>query len=165
MILSKRGRNIWEKIRRWEPLYWLRTHTINRYHIVDCRNDEYRWGWCDASELILYAPFAVLVRFMEKEFPGMVKWEPEVEKELWALYNWWKTGRRAHHDEISALFDKGHGGFYFTPCADRPGYQELHSRVKDQAAIDEWNRRNSEPEEKDQEMLLRLVKIRGQMWT
>src|SRR5689334_19524995 len=38
-------------------LYWVRSHTYNRYHFLDLRqakgsNDEYRWGWIDADAQI-----------------------------------------------------------------------------------------------------------------
>src|SRR5580692_4221700 len=60
-------------IRRWviDPLstakYWLRTHTINRYHMIDIRTPEYDWGWIDRDYAILAANFNILKEFVEKE--------------------------------------------------------------------------------------------------
>src|SRR5258708_2352151 len=60
-----RFRKIWRFVR--DLPYWIRCHTYNRYHIVDCRNAWYKWGWQDVSELMLYSSFELLRRFVENE--------------------------------------------------------------------------------------------------
>jgi hypothetical protein len=61
---------IWRAIRRWEPLYWLRTHTYNRYHIIDLRGQgDYKWGWIDRSHAMYLACFKLLQDFVEQEDP------------------------------------------------------------------------------------------------
>lgn len=67
---------IWERAYRYlyrrisHAWYWLRTHTYNRYHILDMRSPEYdyRWGWIDRSSLLLVAPFRLLEDFVEQEW-------------------------------------------------------------------------------------------------
>ncbi len=95
------NRNITYRLERaW---YWLRTHTMDRYHILDLRNAFYRWGWQDVSEKILYANFNLLVEFIEGEDPFTVvdwSWDDrhaEAGAEILALYRWWKEGRAAEH--------------------------------------------------------------------
>jgi hypothetical protein len=81
--------------------YWLRCHTFDKYHLVDIRTPEYRWGWMDRCDGVLYACFALLVDFVEKEGGLPV----ESEDLLWAaagreaqlLYAWWKWQRAEEH--------------------------------------------------------------------
>ena len=55
--------------------YWIRTHTINKYHLIDIRQQKnspdqyaYRWGWIDPSEKIVLAIFNIFCEFFEEEF-------------------------------------------------------------------------------------------------
>lgn len=114
--------------------YWLRTHTVDRYHIVDIRSPRngYAWGWIDRSEVMLFACFAVLVDFMESEYPGCVDWAHSSEigaqdAELHTLYDWWTKDRATERDADDGTTD----------------------------AMDD----------KDQAMLLRLMAVRGILWT
>lgn len=114
--------------------YWLRTHTVDRYHIVDIRSPRngYAWGWIDRSEVMLFAAFAVLADFMENEYPGCVDWNhsPEMREqhlELLALNRWWTVDRAPARDADDGTTD----------------------------AMDD----------KDQAMLLRLMAVRGILWT
>lgn len=121
--------------------YWLRTHTKDRYHMLDMRNarNGYAWGYKDRSELIMFAAFAILVEFVEKEYPGVVDWEQDDEiraarDEFMALYTWWTKGRREENDAL---------------------YRETEDVQQKADALDE----------KDNVMLHRLIKVRGALWT
>ena len=179
--LMEYPRSWWRAAWNWNPLYWLRSHTFTKYHIVDCRNDyydpsPYKWGWYDRSGLLLLANFNILVDFMENERPGeVIAWEETPEhsaawKELNELYNWWKTGRKAEHEACDAILD----GLTFK-------FEDMFKKVEDDKG-DYWEfdppqselrntkmRLYSEEtdrlEKKDQEMLHRLIDIRGHMWT
>lgn len=115
--------------------YWIRTHTYNRYHIVNCKDPSngYEWGWRDRDQLILLASFKIFKDFVEQEYPSNIDWDYNDEyraakAELEYLYKWWT--------EI------------------RP------SQIKD------WKpRRIWDQDKEDQEHLLRLIAIRGRMWT
>lgn len=93
------------------------------------RNRFYDWGWCDRCDLLLYASFNLLVKFIEEEKPPTSIEGEENEhwdkayREMYSLYDWWKNDR------------KENSNFY------------------------------KESEEKDQEMLHRLVAIRQYLWT
>ena len=62
---------------RWprvsDIFYWIRTHTKDRYHILNLKEaepenrDGYRWGWLDRSEVLLISSFLVLRMFVEQE--------------------------------------------------------------------------------------------------
>lgn len=157
-FLSRALPRWWARATRvlWEtPWYWLRTHTYNRYHILDLRNkvDGYDWGWIDADAQILYACFNILVSFVEKESPevGLAKtpeefwpdheWQEgereslqrhiEREQEVRAIYDWWVTERKKEKDE------------------SEKGDFEKQAELSD----------------KDNEMLIRLMKVRRSLWT
>lgn len=73
---------IYRALRRTQPFYWLRTHTVDRYHMVDCGRQHkltgYRWGWQDVDHLMLLALFELLCRFIENE-DGLANLQFQVE--------------------------------------------------------------------------------------
>ena len=160
---------IFTRVRRWiehwhkkpfrqigRGLYWLRTHTINKYHLIDLRSSRngYAWGWLDASEGILFANMAILVRFIEKEKPfnGHVDWRSAEEvrvagetendpggdacrdghaaakKEMLEIYNWWVKGRKEEHDAFDKTYDEAYKDdkFEFEPIEN--GFFRLKDR-------------------------------------
>jgi hypothetical protein len=136
-------------LRRWQPFYWLRCHTYNRYHMVDCRNRFYNWGWSDVDHLMLYANFELLRRFVEDEegLESLAYQGPSFreEAEKWrgekaALLE--SAAERDHiYDEVRYLW---HWWTEERPHDVGPGDEEY---------------------EKDTEMLVRLMKVRGSLWT
>lgn len=126
-----------------EFFYWSRTHTYNRYHILDLRSPQnyYDWGWIDRDRAMLHACFNLLRDFVEKEMDRVCYYAPatencpewdrrDIEKEILELYQWWKKDRREHIDA---------NPMYFHPL---------------------------EGEEcEDDVMLARLIKIRGYLWS
>lgn len=44
--------------------YYIVSHTIRKYHLLDLRNSEYEYGWADADSQLLYATMAVLENFI-----------------------------------------------------------------------------------------------------
>lgn len=142
-------------LKRWRPLYWLRCHTYNRYHVVDCRNRFYKWGWSDVDYLMLYSAFALLQRFVEKE-DGLKSLECQGE---------------AFRNEAKKWLDR----------MDKES-MEIHVECLEEAerrdrTYDEvrylwhwWTKERFETNidddhERDTEMLVRLVKVRGSLWT
>lgn len=78
--------------------YWIRTHTYNRYHIINIKTkDIYEWGWIDQDHKIFLACFKCLEYFVEQE-KGLnchIDWDwdethREVHREIQFLYDWWK---------------------------------------------------------------------------
>jgi hypothetical protein len=179
---------LWRKLWGWTPLYWLRCHTFTKYHIVDIRGqDGYKWGWIDRSHAMYLACFTLLVDFVEKEDPTIGlrteadyrgdtsdgDWKfhkPSIdhqlanEQEVRALYDWWKTGRKAERDACDAIIDgldlsfekmfvkpDDSGLYTFQPCTD--------------ARWTRWTAEHDRLEAKDEEMLMRLMKVRRCLWT
>ena len=158
--------------------YWLRTHTYNRYHMIDIRfpRNGYNWGWLDRCEGLMFAMFAMLVDFVEKEkaFKSFVDWKgaqchKDASTEMKNLYHWWKVQRAKDHDAYEALTDRHFDRHPFLSKVIHEGdHAILPSIVKGSDEEKSWQKCNDMKtalEEKDTEMMLRLVKIRHAMWT
>lgn len=56
--------------------YWIKSHTYKKHHLLDLRQpktdtmDDYRYGWCDQKNQVLYACFNALVSFYEEAREG-----------------------------------------------------------------------------------------------
>lgn len=193
MINYSLPQRIWRKIKRWEPLYWLRTHTYNRYHIINISGqDGYKWGWIDRSHAMYLACFKLLEEFVELEDPEIgtrtekdYRGDPEVipedewikyhkpsiddqlegDREIRALYDWWKTGRKQEHDACDKILDGYSKDFddIFKPIPEKPGFLEY---IQDHSPQWEaWKLEHDRLEAKDEEMLQRLMKVRQRLWT
>lgn len=139
--------------------YWIRTHTYNKYHILDLRNRKgegfgYDWGWLDRDQAMYIACFNILRDFVELEKPlGALDWPNQewyqkltpVEKqnhqaqmdqsqEIKNLYDWWIKGRALEHGDA---------------MVDSANYRDYIEAL----------------DKKDDEMLVRLMKIRQSLWT
>jgi hypothetical protein len=75
--------------------YWIRSHTKDRYHILNLKapRQGYRWGYCDTDHLIFVASFKLLADFVEIQFDH-VGWEwneghKAAAEEIRSLYRWW----------------------------------------------------------------------------
>ena len=141
--------------------YWFRCHTYTRYHMLDMRDkaNGYSWGWYDRSELLIYANFAVLRDFIEKEQPFSLPYKPlplngdecynadvedwnKANQELYYLYIWW-TERRPK--DYKALKD-----MYLSYLKD----QSLDPLMEEERLA-----------KVDNEMMVRLINARKAMWT
>ena len=138
--------HVLRSIRRWleswhrwpfrhlsHAMYWLRTHTLDRYHMLDIRNrrNGYAWGWIDRREGVLFAIMAILTDFIEKEkaFDCHVEWRSAAEmaaagektddsgnanrdahaaakKEMLEIYRWWTHDRKIEHDRYDDLLSR-----------------------------------------------------------
>ena len=160
----------WKKVRKSlarirylisQAWYWLRTHTWNRYHIIDCRSphNDYKWGWCDRDYLMLCACFNILKDFVERELPHSYTdysqsgaWQ-DSRTEILALYEWWMKGRATEHADA-------HGE------AARLGLGDLSKLAQGWTSeMQVCGRRLLAFDARDDQMLARLVKVRGFMWS
>ncbi len=173
---------LWKRVTR----YW---YTLLNRHWwkpwkVDCRcdygsNTSYDGDYCDPCGLMLYANFAILVDFVDNEmFQSYVAWDSEDEEmghptmaerrdEIMALYYWWTYWRNLrwtqHYTELAAIDEAEGPSFRFgrrdpvTGCSE----MKLAKSPRRDAASKRWQ----ELEAQDDEMLLRLIKVRGLLWT
>jgi hypothetical protein len=151
--------------------YWVQCHTLPSYkfHIVDIRETKssrhsYRFGWIDSDGRMLLANFAILRDFVEKEKPSSLReyhTEEEIDAmgarsqqdaydEVMALYRWWTLDRHTEEDRVDGLFDLSEKA---------TTSQERHKLVQD------WSQARDQMKNMEDEMLIRLIKVRGTMWT
>lgn len=135
--------------------YYIVSHTIRKYHLLDIRNKEndYRYGWIDADQQLLYATMAIMESFIiEQDTPRRLIWlkeelikDPECKEFNWhdsikfcedilSIQNWWRI-ERPKNTELS--FSGPEYGLEF----------------------DEKCRKD------DDDMMKKLIDIRGRMWT
>lgn len=162
-----------------ETYYWFVSHVIpsKRYHMLDLRQpcikgDEknfhcYRYGWADVSSKMLYAMFNLLGEFLNKEKPhdltqfysreeinadvGM-KMQQDAIDEARDIYHWWMVSRRESEKIYSQLL---------TDWSNARTNKSVNSdRLWKLLQFHE-----TEMDNKTEEMILRLVKIRQSLWT
>ena len=179
LTLKSRIKLAWYKYFR--PLrIFINTH-IKRLHLLDMRNvmHGYDGGYMDPAEQLLYANFAILKRFVEKEKPfelfglqiinGKVESKDQFSREhdthyqeLYDLYMWWTVGRKNERDAVDLINTKVQ--YRSEPVEVDPVHGQLY-QIKWTGPFDEWVEASNKLEERDDEMLNRLVKIRKQLWT
>lgn len=154
--------------------YWLVSHTIRRYHLLDLREkptksgvnnfDYYRYGWIDSDHQMVLALFKILNNFMEHEFKSLYcpteedilknpydKVHADFYHEIQAIHHWWNVQRLEEQEAILEL--------------------SRNLSVEDLASDDRKdlrrliNEKDKQLEDKQEEMILRLLKIRKCMWT
>lgn len=166
---------IWRKFSLF--YYWIRTHIWNRYHMLNMKSKQngYSWGWQDRSELILFACMNLFKDFIEKERGGRSKLRTEMrpfdiawgmneqdfteyftgdikkEQVLAELYDWWVGGRAAEHE----AFDRMPTGLN----------NDIPIKTLDESQWEKWLAESDRIDNKDNEMLIKLIGIREYLWT
>jgi hypothetical protein len=158
------------------PYNWLRYRIWDRYHVVKMKYLEP--GYHDATEILIHSMFQVLCDFIEKEKPDeIVAWDSDEEhkharKEMQELYDWWKE--RQNRDKLDPIHqpDIKSPSMKFTPVEgkkDLSSMEFVHESPEDKAkwekACDESSAWEIKCEKEDEEMMIRLSKIRGFLWT
>lgn len=127
--------------------------------------------WCDKDRVLLYACFQILVDFLEKERPEQItdfkhnREQRKHWKELQALYRYWKKDRPAMEKESARELKKAGlqvGNEGVPPTGARSS--SFNILVKNQKAFDRHNHLYEKIHRLDDEMLLRLIKIRHHLW-
>ena len=151
--------------------WWIRYHTINRYHYLclsqpDTRNgtmDHYDVGWIDSDQKIVFAMFNIMVDFVENElqcnFSKMEEYDSngricnkeynEFMDELKAVYEYWTIIRLNQLIEIRDFWDDNPKRL---PKETDDRYSRFNELKEDFYAL-------------ETEMMIRLVNIRRGMWT
>lgn len=173
--------NIWNTCTRpfKDAHYWLVSHIIpsRRYHMLDLRQpkmrngienqDAYRYGWNDVPEKMVYAMMNLLDHYLtvEKPYDLSLHYSPEeIEadvglkrqhhnlNEAKTISHWWNNERNQNltkRIKLVTQWSKAHRDC--SPDADKLS-QELQEHEK-------------YCDNKLEEMLIRLIKIRPGLWT
>jgi hypothetical protein len=156
--------------------YWLVSHLVpsRRYHMLDLRQphvkggeEGYRYGWADVPEKMLYAMFNLLGEYLTKEEPAdlalhytheqieadvNLKAQQEAFEEATAIHHWWTVTRHEEVARCNKLFDD----YIEARKTKAPNRDFLHISYRTQDRLNE---------EKVDEMVTRLMKIRRTLWT
>jgi hypothetical protein len=140
--------------------YYVRSHTIRKYHLLDLRSKSfgYDYGWRDSDTQMLLALMKIMENFIvEQDTENRIiwlkeelknntddngyRWEEDIKRceELLAIQKWWRVDRQKKHDEFH---DKDTYGDY-----------------KD------YFEREEQLNKEDDEMMKKLIDMRGGMWT
>lgn len=150
--------------------YWLVSHLIpsRRYHMLDLRQPGgYQYGWNDVPEKMLYAMFNLLGEYLNKEQPfdlsdsyteEQIEADPGMKLqqgslcEARAIYHWWTVGKKQEEDAISDQQD-----IWWKARKAKDPEAETH--------FTKLNEMKEAQENKTDEMIARLMKIRRGLWT
>ena len=150
--------------------YWITSHIVpsKRYHMLDLRQpknkfgiDEYRYGWRDVPDKMLYAMFNLLDQFVKYELPDYYcppeeeidnKIQRDTYFEILAIHKWWFHDRKEEENTINDLRNK-----WFN-------LKKTNSKQAEKF-WDQMHVQQDEFERKTDEMISRLMKIRRDLWT
>jgi hypothetical protein len=172
---------VWLPIKRpvSDMHYWLMSHLIpsRRYHMLDLRQpcdkqsiyniDCYRYGWCDVPEKMLFAMFNLLGEYLNKEdvhdlsetysqeeidADETFKAQQAFLKEARLIYKWWSIDRK----KDKAAYNIMQNLWYQA--------RKSNSSEKDKYWA-QMNKLDADFENKTDEMISRLMKIRRTLWS
>lgn len=151
---------------------WFSAHVIpsKKHHLLDLRQpglmytdcDAYSYGWADVPNKMMYAMFNLLQEYLDSDpydvsedysieeienDPGM-KVQYNVLMEAKAVMHWWKVTRKAKHKKSLEMLN------IWSDLRDE-GYS-----IEAQKAFREMNKFDEECDREEEEMLIRLIKIR-----
>lgn len=154
----------WFKVQIIFPLdhywWWLKYHTTHRYHIVDLRQHDYKYGWLEFDQRILFACFNLLTKFMQnsdiyrpsdsdiKDCPNL-KRQQEVYDEAIKLWRYWRDQYPNDQDDLEKEWKN------MIKCQDKELRKELSRQ---------FYSKEDELKCKEDEMLNRLIAIRRELW-
>lgn len=152
---------------------WVKCHTLkkHRWHLLDLRGvdtlSEYTHGYLDPTGAMELAVWACLRRYIEEdkpENPDHLEYTEEEKAEQWykdqkhgkyteprALYHYWMYERVSDKEDCDRLYS-----IYKNSTSDREKYYK---------AGEEWRKACDAIESREQEMFMRVCKIREYLWT
>lgn len=148
-------------------VWWFRYrfHPRHRYHVINTMDkwgklNGVTYGWEEVDHQMMYACFKLLVDYVEKQRPfGIIDFDDNedssaLKKEILDLYGWWTVTRPKEREEVAEGWGKIPKFRFDANVVWRP-HPEAAELLK----------RNKELDDKDDEMLSRLVRIRRSLWT
>jgi hypothetical protein len=157
-------------------LGWIHSHTLDRRHLLDlrCRRNGYTGGGLDMREALLFASMATLVHFVEGERAfEAVDWDAtdehrEAARELREIHDWWTSGRAKAHADLDRRSDASYRDLRYTFVPMPDGCRRLQTDDETPEQAGERDAVAAEEERLsrvDDEMMIRLIRVRRAMWT
>jgi hypothetical protein len=169
----------------WAPYSTLETYLVShlipsrRYHMLDLRQpcskdqainfDCYRYGWLEVSDKMLYAMFNLLKEYLQNAYDPSKdydEWEIENMPDIQSIHEdyqtakailyWWDVERK------QAIIDIDNIGKKMEYAHDNR--KELGAAARTEA-VDEYFKAKQALEDKTEEMLIKIVKMRNKLWT
>jgi hypothetical protein len=105
--------------------------------------------------------------------PEMDDWEKKnrdananAAKEMWEIYTWWTKGRKEEHDALEELEGKAFNhNITFTKMPDGLSSMETNQTPEQKVLMEQAWQMEDTLLKKDEEMIIRLVRVAGHMWT
>ncbi len=170
---------MWIRVKIIRPLsdfwYFFKSKTFSKQHFLDLRQpknefqtDEYRYGYCDIPEKMLFAWFNLLDDYLNKEKPWdpitsytlqQINIDPVLQEqynhlqEAKSILNWWKVERKDYFkgiNEIISLVQQKDNKL---------------SEIEKEDLLTFYYNLETFMNEKEDEMLARIIKIRKSLWT
>lgn len=132
--------------------YYLKCKFFHPYNRVTAK--DIPPTWIDRDQLMLHVNFQILVDYVEKEEAlKVIDWDwcedkKLIKNEIESLYKWWKVDRQAKIDDIRKRYDVEYIKSGFS--------DKSYNILKEEDEIYYVD---------DTEHLIRLMKIRNQLWT
>jgi len=135
--------------------------------------------WNDKNNVMLHAVFQILCDFIEKEHPEKItdfnydKKHKDLWKEIQVLYKYWKTERLKEQkriDKLTSIWAKKHKIKFVPSEVKFPNgkIRKCSELVTVVEAKKEWNILNKAEQKfnsREDEMLIKLMKIRKHLWS
>ena len=146
----------------WQIRY--RLDPRHRYHVINLRDQWGRrngmdYGWEEVDTRMMHACFRLLVDYVEKQKPfDILSFDEDdstrsLKKDILDLYGWWTVTRAKEHAKLAEAWDK------VPPYDFGQGSWKPRPEAKEALAL------QKELDDKDDEMLMKLVTIRRSLWT
>lgn len=168
-------RCLWPVIRALKgAVYWLKCHTLKSYkfHLLDLRqpkllsngnenSDHYSYGWRASDSKIVLAMFSILDNYVNSEMKHIylpseeetdLAYQRNAYLEVLAIHHYWKVERHELRNKYNDLLEQ------WSKCWKEFGRKD--PRIKKLLDTVEQN-----INDREDEMLIRLLKVRRSMWT
>ena len=140
---------------------------FNKYYLIDTGLS--RGHWHDTDQKILYGMMALLKEFVEEEKPfEFINWDSDdqhqnAKKEMVAIYEWWLNYEKRVEENDKALHEwslaRFPGGGDFLKELNAP------DTVESKNLFDIHTEMEKKLDDEEEEMLMRMIKIRHFLWT
>lgn len=150
--------------------YWTRRLFYPTTHVIIKHKEVDSGLWMDKDHLLLHVSFQLLVDYVEEEKPNEIcdwTWD-EAHRNAWTeiseLYNWWTIVRPMRVDPLDSVefpFKKNLDNWLdnLNNPPDTKEHRDWHEAcMKSGEKEKEWD-------DEDTEMLCKLMRVRGFLWT